>query len=87
MGTPQLAIRKCMTLVGAVGQAGCLVWFGVAKTPSKAALANCFNQVCYVLHHSGFDANLIEVGGVDTVRVCERYCAMPPLHSTTRVFA
>ena len=52
-----------MTMAGAVGQAACLSWFGMARSPHAAAAANCLNQVCYVLHHSGFDANLIEVGG------------------------
>ena len=54
-------------MAGAVGQAACLSWFGMARSPHAAAAANCLNQVCYVLHHSGFDANLIEVGGEPTL--------------------
>ena len=64
-----------MTMAGAVGQAACLSWFGMARSPHAAAAANCLNQVCYVLHHSGFDANLIEVGGDDTV--CDQNVAPP----------
>jgi sugar phosphate permease len=65
-GTPRLLIRKLSTLIGAFGGAVSMAAFVNCRTPIGAAVASYFCSGFYCFHHSGFGANLLEVGGTQT---------------------
>ena len=65
-GVPRLKIRKWSTVIGAFGSAACMAAFVRCKTPLKAAISSYGVFGFYCCHHSGFAANLLEVGGTQT---------------------
>ena len=65
-GVPRLKIRKWSTVIGAFGSAACMAAFVRCKTPLKAAISSYGVFGFYCFHHSGFGANLLEVGGTQT---------------------
>jgi hypothetical protein len=68
-GVPLLRIRKLATLLGAVGNAVCVVCLGRCRRALPAAVCCWGAAACYIAHHSGFGANLLEVGGTQTANV------------------
>lgn len=64
-GFDMLTLRKVSTAFAAAMQSVCLTCFGLTKTPLLAACFNIGAECCYGFHHSGFSANLLEVGGDD----------------------
>ena len=65
-GVALLRIRQAATLLGACGNAVCVVCLGRCRRQLPAA-ACCWGAAAfYTAHHSGFGANLLEVGGTQT---------------------
>ena len=65
-GVPELTIRRWFSSIGATLEAIALTGFALARTARQAALANAVTVAAYTLHHGGWSANLLEVGGKDT---------------------
>ena len=62
----ELSIRRWFSTVGATLEAFALTGFALARTAPQAAAANVMVCAAYTLHHGGWSANLLEVGGKDT---------------------
>ena len=62
----ELSIRRWFSSVGATLEAFALTGFALARTAPQAAAANAMVCAAYTLHHGGWSANLLEVGGKDT---------------------
>lgn len=52
--------------IGATVEAIALTGFALARSAPQAAAANAVICAAYTLHHGGWSANLLEVGGKDT---------------------
>ena len=65
-GVEALTLRRYFTLVGGSLEAIGLIGFAYARTAVHAAIFNAWTMAAYCLHHSGWSANLLEVGGKDT---------------------
>lgn len=61
-----ISIRKLATVVAGIAQSGGILAFALVRSPVMAAAAYVWSFAAYGLHHSGFSANLLEVGGKDT---------------------
>jgi hypothetical protein len=65
-GHDQQQLRRVFTVVGGSMEWVALAGFALSRTPGMAAFFNVAVWSSYTLHHSGWSANLLEVGGKDT---------------------
>jgi len=64
--SPASQLNGFLTQVGATIEAIALTGFALARSAPQAAAANAMVCAAYTLHHGGWSANLLEVGGKDT---------------------
>lgn len=61
-----LEIRKLASIAAGIAQSAGILAFALVRSPIMAAAAYVWSFAAYGLHHSGYSANLLEVGGKDT---------------------